>query len=324
MGIVSKVRKVLATRKIFRNWAALAAGYAANRGLRARCVDGGVIEISREIYRALARAADAGVINSLGCGSKELYVCGLGISLEDLEEYGWVIDSKKICNTVEEAVGRGVVMRRGAWLVNGVYFKELRQCVVEVFLMNHWPLDDIDLRDREVLDIGAYVGDTPLYFVKHGARRVIAVEPHPLAYREMVENIELNNMWGRIVPLNIAIGPPDGYVEIPIDLSMHIAAGTWFIPMVRSGGPSTRVRTAGLDQLAPVVRDRYMVKIDCEGCEYEILGRGWDALKQFENVLIEYHWNRGFVESRLSKIYRCEDHRWLDDQGVGVLICRRA
>jgi len=35
------------------------------------------------------------------------------------------------------------------------------------------------LRGRDVIDVGANAGDTALYFVLHGARKVIAVEPLP-------------------------------------------------------------------------------------------------------------------------------------------------
>ena len=35
------------------------------------------------------------------------------------------------------------------------------------------------LRGREVVDVGAGIGDSALYFILHGARKVIAVEPCP-------------------------------------------------------------------------------------------------------------------------------------------------
>jgi len=32
---------------------------------------------------------------------------------------------------------------------------------------------------------------------------VYAIEPHPEAYNEMIENIKLNNMEDRIIPINV-------------------------------------------------------------------------------------------------------------------------
>jgi len=41
-----------------------------------------------------------------------------------------------------------------------------------------------------VLDIGAYLGDTPLMWLHKGARSVIAVEPVPLHFQYLVKNVE--------------------------------------------------------------------------------------------------------------------------------------
>jgi FkbM family methyltransferase len=39
------------------------------------------------------------------------------------------------------------------------------------------------LKGRDVIDVGASVGDTALYFILNGARKVIAVEPLPNVVR---------------------------------------------------------------------------------------------------------------------------------------------
>jgi len=41
------------------------------------------------------------------------------------------------------------------------------------------------LRGREVVDVGAGIGDSALYFILHGARKVIAVEPCPTLPTEL-------------------------------------------------------------------------------------------------------------------------------------------
>jgi len=45
-------------------------------------------------------------------------------------------------------------------------------------------------QSKSVVDIGAFVGDTAIYFAIKGAEKVIAIEPHPGAYEELAENIE--------------------------------------------------------------------------------------------------------------------------------------
>jgi Predicted methyltransferase len=64
----------------------------------------------------------------------------------------------------------------------------------------------VDVKSKSVVDIGAFVGDTAVYFAIKGAKKVIAIEPHTGAYEELVENIRINGLEGKIVPLNIAVG----------------------------------------------------------------------------------------------------------------------
>jgi hypothetical protein len=54
--------------------------------------------------------------------------------------------------------------------------------VVETFVRGDYEVPEVlsGLRGRDVIDVGANVGDTALYFILNGARRVIAVEPCPM------------------------------------------------------------------------------------------------------------------------------------------------
>jgi predicted RNA methylase len=47
----------------------------------------------------------------------------------------------------------------------------------------------IDVNDGVVIDIGAYIGETALYFIHKGARRVYAFEPVEKFYGYLVRNI---------------------------------------------------------------------------------------------------------------------------------------
>ncbi|HDD64256.1 MAG TPA: hypothetical protein ENF53_03775 [Thermoprotei archaeon] len=38
----------------------------------------------------------------------------------------------------------------------------------------------LDVKDKVVIDVGAWVGDSSVYFALKGAKKVIAMEPHPL------------------------------------------------------------------------------------------------------------------------------------------------
>jgi FkbM family methyltransferase len=49
-----------------------------------------------------------------------------------------------------------------------------------------------------------------------GASRVIAIELHPEAYREMLENTRLNNMENKIVQINAGLASRKGRIRIRI------------------------------------------------------------------------------------------------------------
>jgi FkbM family methyltransferase len=166
----------------------------------------------------------------------------------------------------------------------------LRFTVVEVFLTDHWPLKGLDLRGREVLDIGAYIGDTALYFLAHGAKRVVAVEPHPAAYKEMMKNLELNNVKDRVVPINAAVGGSKGYTKIPIDISVSDAGGMNALRYrdETTSGSYVEVPIVVLEDLMGYLEEPYMIKLDCKGCEAEILHKSSDRLRMFQAILMEY------------------------------------
>jgi tRNA/tmRNA/rRNA uracil-C5-methylase (TrmA/RlmC/RlmD family) len=97
-----------------------------------------------------------------------------------------------------------VTFRRNRYVhVGPVKFIRDRAMIYETFIKQMYSV--VDVRGKTVIDIGAYVGDTAIYFVLRGARKVIALEPNPFAYQEMLENIKLNGLEDKIIPVNAAL-----------------------------------------------------------------------------------------------------------------------
>ncbi|MGC9108154.1 MAG: FkbM family methyltransferase [Infirmifilum sp.] len=71
--------------------------------------------------------------------------------------------------------------------------------------------NDLDVKDHVVVDIGAGIGDTVIYFALRGARKVIALEPYPALYSIALRNIEANNVGNRVQLLNAGLGNSDYY-----------------------------------------------------------------------------------------------------------------
>ena len=147
-----------------------------------------------------------------------------------------------------------------------------------------------DLSDWFVLDIGAFVGDTALYYAKRGAF-VAAVEPLPNNYEMLLKNLELNSaLKPKVVPINVAVAGEDGFVDVKYSGEIDGGASTYttsrFTARIKSMKLSTLIKeleSMGININNFKVR---VLKVDCKGCEYEIVND--NALRVFDIVKIEY------------------------------------
>jgi FkbM family methyltransferase len=136
-----------------------------------------------------------------------------------------------------------------------------------------------------VVDIGANVGDTPLYFLRYkNARKVIAIEPNEEAFRILKKNIILNKLGSRCIPLRCAAGAVKGNIYIK-------KGGFLLFESIHKNnlkkGLKTRVLT--LDEII----DRFklkdaILKLDCEGCEEDVINYSKiSTLRKFEQIIVE-------------------------------------
>ena len=175
--------------------------------------------------------------------------------------------------------------------VNGVSVAFNPNCLsadlpIAVFTNGEYEVPEVlsGLRGRDVIDVGANVGDTALYFVLNGARKVIAVEPLPNVAKCAEENVKLSSIVDRVKIVNAALG--SGPVSVPCnyDVSSSVAFST-----LSSSGPC-KVPGVSLGDLLNMVNDPYLLKMDCEGCEAQvILGPEREKLRAFEHIIFEAH-----------------------------------
>ncbi|MDE1824982.1 MAG: FkbM family methyltransferase [Candidatus Micrarchaeota archaeon] len=160
------------------------------------------------------------------------------------------------------------------------------------------PHKNLKIKDKLVVDVGAYIADTAIYFALNGAKHVYAVEPYPHSCEIGKMNIEANNLSSRITLINAGCASKSGTMKI--DPKFENLAGAQ-IKEARKGKQvsvitlSSMVKKYGLKDAA--------LKIDCEGCEYDIIaGTPKQTLRKFSDMLIEYHYGYKPLIERLSKM----------------------
>jgi FkbM family methyltransferase len=148
---------------------------------------------------------------------------------------------------------------------------------------------------RVVLDIGANIGDTAVYFVASGAERVIALEPYPYSCQLAEENVRFSGTAGQIRIVNGGVGRTgsiriDPKFKNTVGSDLHGTEGGIEVPIFSL---SDLIRTFGLKDT--------VLKMDCEGSEYTtILEAATEDLRCFSHMQIEYHYGAATLRTRLS------------------------
>jgi len=100
----------------------------------------------------------------------------------------------------------------------------------------------------------------------------------------MLENIKLNNMQDKIIPINMGINYEKDYVSIPT--TVVNTQGT----LLKTKGNGIKVPAGKLSDIIEKYNiDAQILKMDCEGCEYNIILKDYDTIKEFEEIGFEYH-----------------------------------
>jgi FkbM family methyltransferase len=158
--------------------------------------------------------------------------------------------------------------------------------ILEVFAEGEYEVPEVlsGLRGRDVIDVGAGVSDSTLYFILNGARKVIAVEPLPNVARCAEENLKLNGITDEVKVINAALSNEP--MSVPCDYNVLLSR---YFSTLKGSGPC-RVPGVTLGYLLNTVDDPYLLKMDCEGCEVEvILGPERERLRAFEHIMFEAH-----------------------------------
>jgi FkbM family methyltransferase len=163
----------------------------------------------------------------------------------------------------------------------------------EIFVTE--PYKMLDCKSRDVIDIGANIGDTAIYFATRGARRVYGYEPYPYTYNLAKRNVALNKLGGRIRMFNEGCSGKSFTLVVNPNLDNH---GSSPVMGFKKG---VKVGMHTLEELVKRhgIKDGAL-KMDCEGWEYDIIFNTDDkTLRKFHNMAIEYHYGYKALASKL-------------------------
>lgn len=148
-----------------------------------------------------------------------------------------------------------------------------------------------------VVDIGAGIGEFSLLAARDGAS-VVAFEPFPGSCALLRENVRRNGAGVRVVER--AIAGRSGTLALDVGLADPV----YFRSRAMGGEGAQVIEVPALslaDAMAIGAVDRIdLLKLDCEGAEYDILGgAGPDVLARVDRVVLEYHEWDGHTHTEL-------------------------
>ena len=142
----------------------------------------------------------------------------------------------------------------------------------------------LPVQNKIVIDIGGFNGDSAIYFTLKGAAKVISLEPFPKNYEIANKNIYKNNFENTVVLLNAACAKENGFIKINSD---YVGSDN----IAKNEKLGVEIPTMNLENLVNYynVIDGCL-KIDCEGCEYDILlSCPKNILRRFSHIMLEFH-----------------------------------
>jgi FkbM family methyltransferase len=167
----------------------------------------------------------------------------------------------------------------------------------------------LPVQGRTVIDVGANIGDSSIYFILQGAQKVVALEPYPANYQIASRNVKVNNLEDKIRLLfagcsgkTQTITLDNHFLKKQENCFYKLHDGTQVLVASEQNKNDAFYKLhdgiqVPLLSLHDVLEantmtsdDDIILKMDCEGCEYDaILSADRNVLQRFSHILVEYH-----------------------------------
>ena len=185
-----------------------------------------------------------------------------------------------------------------------------------------------DFQNSIVIDIGASTGDSSIFFAIKGAKEVYAIEPMKESFDIALDNVRLNNLESRVHLINAALSSKSGHVDLIVSSKN---------PNANSISPTETVKKSGVNfdskrmidsiSLKDIISQYNiskidLLKMDCEGCEYEVLQSiDEKTISLINNIILEFHDGVKFLVDLLER--QEYNVKYDKTNGLGILRASR-
>lgn len=196
----------------------------------------------------------------------------------------------------------------------------------EIWIDKIYDLKGYEIRKGyKIIDIGGNIGAFALYAA--GREKDISIrayEPFPENAEFFTKNVEVSNLEG-IKVYQEAVAGAEGERVLQVDDS-------WVRHSLSENGAETggiRVPATSLDSILEETRHCDLLKIDCEGGEYEIFyGAKPETLRMIDRIVCEYHDGPAGNGEELKKFFEANSFE-VDtfrsfDETTGLLLLRNS
>ena len=163
---------------------------------------------------------------------------------------------------------------------------------------------NLDFKDGDiVVDIGANIGIVSIYLAKkYPFLKIYAYEPVIENFNNFLENIKLNKIpEGTITAVNKAV--TSNGRNVSMNINVINSGGSSLDNIIAQGEKkdilNTNIQSTTLEKIITdnSIANLKLLKIDCEGAEYEILmNTSSKILKSIEIIRGEYHENKKLTD----------------------------
>lgn len=137
-----------------------------------------------------------------------------------------------------------------------------------------------DCKNKVVLDVGGFEGESAAYFWANGAKKIVVYEPVVEHVEFIKKNVALNHIEAEIHP--VGIGNKDGHQTI------HFNETDPGFGILSQGAKTFEIQ---ITSVSKVIEESgaQIGKFDCEGAEESLLGVPTEILQKIYHYIIEVH-----------------------------------